>query len=123
MAGMRDKLIHEYHGVDLETVWQTLQEDVPPLKEKIKEIIDKETQSPSRGYPDVIANLLNAVASRRPRRRGDLYVPGVPWVRMWMMQPPWPMSGADPKRAMQPQVVARAGPDPERACSGRHHKL
>ncbi len=42
MVGMRDKLIHEYHGVDLDTVWQTLQEDVPPLEEKIQEIIDKE---------------------------------------------------------------------------------
>jgi uncharacterized protein with HEPN domain len=42
MTGMRDKLIHEYHGVDIETVWQTLGEDIPPLKEKIQEVIDKE---------------------------------------------------------------------------------
>ena len=42
MAGMRDKLIHEYHGVDIDTVWQTIQKDIPPLKEKIQEIIDKE---------------------------------------------------------------------------------
>jgi uncharacterized protein with HEPN domain len=42
MTGMRDKLIHEYHGVDIDTVWQTLREDIPPLKDKIQEIIDKE---------------------------------------------------------------------------------
>ena len=24
MAGMRDKLIHEYHGVDLEMVWEVI---------------------------------------------------------------------------------------------------
>ena len=35
MAGMRDKLIHEYFGVDLETVWQTIQEDLPKLKPTI----------------------------------------------------------------------------------------
>jgi len=40
---MRDKLIHEYHGVDIDTVWQTLHEDIPPLKDQIQEIIDKES--------------------------------------------------------------------------------
>lgn len=43
MTGMRDKLIHEYHGVDIDTVWQTLHEDIPPLKDQIQEIIDKES--------------------------------------------------------------------------------
>ncbi len=33
MAGMRDKLIHAYFGVDLRVVWKTLKEDVPFLKE------------------------------------------------------------------------------------------
>ncbi|MBI5529577.1 MAG: DUF86 domain-containing protein [Deltaproteobacteria bacterium] len=32
MAGMRDKLIHEYFGVDLEIVWQSATQDLPPLK-------------------------------------------------------------------------------------------
>lgn len=32
MAGMRDKLIHEYFGVDLRRVWKTVKEDVPNLK-------------------------------------------------------------------------------------------
>ncbi|MEW6554659.1 MAG: DUF86 domain-containing protein [Actinomycetota bacterium] len=43
MTGMRDKLIHEYHGVDIDTVWQTLHEDIPPLKDQIQEIMDKES--------------------------------------------------------------------------------
>jgi uncharacterized protein with HEPN domain len=42
MSGMRDKLIHEYHGVDIDTVWQTLHEDIPPLKDMIQEVIDKQ---------------------------------------------------------------------------------
>jgi len=32
MAGMRDKLIHEYFGVDLRRVWNTVKRDIPNLK-------------------------------------------------------------------------------------------
>ena len=32
IAGMRNKLIHEYFGVDLDTVWKTASEDVPMLR-------------------------------------------------------------------------------------------
>lgn len=32
MAGMRDKLIHEYFGVDLEIVWQMIENNLPALK-------------------------------------------------------------------------------------------
>jgi len=45
MAGMRDRLIHGYFGVDLGAVWDTTIDDIPPLKEKIKEILDKEGES------------------------------------------------------------------------------
>lgn len=34
VIGMRNKLIHDYFGVDLEKVWMTAQEDIPYLKEK-----------------------------------------------------------------------------------------
>lgn len=39
MAGMRDKLIHEYFGVDLDIVWVVASEEIPPLEEKIDKII------------------------------------------------------------------------------------
>ncbi|MFH1856560.1 MAG: DUF86 domain-containing protein [Candidatus Omnitrophota bacterium] len=38
MAGMRDKLIHDYLGVDLDAVWDTAKKDIPFLKEKFSEI-------------------------------------------------------------------------------------
>jgi len=41
MAGMRDKLIHEYHGVDLEIVWEVIKKEIPPLKVKFEEILKK----------------------------------------------------------------------------------
>ena len=43
MAGMRDRLIHHYFGVDYETVWRTLKEDIPLLNEWIEIIIEKES--------------------------------------------------------------------------------
>ena len=41
IAGMRDKLIHGYFGVDIDTVWNTIKKDIPDLKEKIATIIAK----------------------------------------------------------------------------------
>lgn len=35
IAGMRDKIIHEYFGIDLEAVWQTVEEDIPFLKKEL----------------------------------------------------------------------------------------
>jgi uncharacterized protein with HEPN domain len=39
ISGMRDKLIHDYFGVNEEVVWQTAKEDLPMLKTKIELII------------------------------------------------------------------------------------
>jgi len=39
IAGMRDILIHEYAGVQVERVWLTVKNDLPPLKQTILELI------------------------------------------------------------------------------------
>ncbi len=42
MAGMRDKLIHDYLGVDLDAVWDTVRKDIPELKREVKILIEGE---------------------------------------------------------------------------------
>jgi uncharacterized protein with HEPN domain len=39
MTGMRNKVIHEYFGVDEEILWKTLKEDFPPFKIQILELL------------------------------------------------------------------------------------
>ncbi len=40
ISGMRDKLIHEYFGVDVEILWETATKDIPYLKHLIKNILE-----------------------------------------------------------------------------------
>ena len=41
VAGMRDKLIHAYFGIDLEVVWRTVQEDLEPLEDATGALIEQ----------------------------------------------------------------------------------
>jgi uncharacterized protein with HEPN domain len=38
IAGMRDKLVHDYLGVDTIVVWKTIHQDIPTLENLITEI-------------------------------------------------------------------------------------
>jgi uncharacterized protein with HEPN domain len=40
MAGMRDKLIHDYINVNLRIVWTTVQEEVPAVQRNVQNILD-----------------------------------------------------------------------------------
>jgi uncharacterized protein with HEPN domain len=39
MAGLRDVLIHDYMGISLKIVWNVVQNELPQLKNMIKEIL------------------------------------------------------------------------------------
>lgn len=36
---MRNKLIHEYFGIDIDIVWQTIEDDLNPLEETARKIL------------------------------------------------------------------------------------
>jgi uncharacterized protein with HEPN domain len=42
MTGMRDRVIHNYFGVDLEVLWKTVQQDLPELQQSVAKMLDEE---------------------------------------------------------------------------------
>ena len=45
IKGMRNRIVHDYDNVDLSVLWGTIKESLPELKDKLKDIILKETDS------------------------------------------------------------------------------
>ncbi|MBI5651299.1 MAG: DUF86 domain-containing protein [Chloroflexi bacterium] len=45
VVGMRDKMTHEYFSVDLEVVWRTVHEDLPPLRDTARQMLDDLAQA------------------------------------------------------------------------------
>lgn len=41
MAGMRDRLIHDYFGVDYEIVWDVVRNRIPALRRQISAILER----------------------------------------------------------------------------------
>lgn len=39
MAGMRDRLIHAYFGIDYDLVWAAIKTEIPKLKVKLKKML------------------------------------------------------------------------------------
>ena len=41
VVAMRNVLIHDYFGIDLEEVWRVIERDLPELKKKLERLIDE----------------------------------------------------------------------------------
>ena len=39
---MRNFAVHEYWGVEIRTIWKTIQDDLPPLEPGLKQITNSE---------------------------------------------------------------------------------
>jgi uncharacterized protein with HEPN domain len=45
MAGMRDRLIHSYFGIDYDIVWDVVTNKIPQLQQEVEEILRNEQNS------------------------------------------------------------------------------
>ncbi len=43
MARMRDRLVHDYFGVDFDIVWDVLQTKIPSLRDQVRRILEATT--------------------------------------------------------------------------------
>lgn len=48
IAGMRDKLIHGYFGVNLKRVWDTVRIDLPPLHKVVTQMLADQAESEAK---------------------------------------------------------------------------
>lgn len=44
MAGFRDKLVHDYYGVNLKILWDVIHEKLPGLKEQVTKLLEEVTE-------------------------------------------------------------------------------
>lgn len=51
ICGMRDVLIHDYIGVDLEQVWNVVVNGIPALKDALEEFLAGDPPRPSDSHP------------------------------------------------------------------------
>lgn len=53
IIAMRNTLVHDYFGVDVEEIWSTVEKDLPALKRQVETILEELQISRSIGDPAV----------------------------------------------------------------------
>ncbi len=48
IIGLRNRIVHAYFDIDIGVVWEIVQEDLPPLKEQVKHILEDAKDRRSR---------------------------------------------------------------------------
>ena len=48
VAGMRDRVSHGYDAIDYQTLWDTVQDDVPPLLATVEQMLKDLEESPGK---------------------------------------------------------------------------
>ena len=46
---MRNRLVHGYNSVDLDVLWDTIEDDLPPLIAELEKILGEESQRDKNG--------------------------------------------------------------------------
>ena len=46
MKDIRNVVVHEYFGISLDILWETIHRDLPPLIDKMRQILKAETRGP-----------------------------------------------------------------------------
>jgi len=42
VVGMRNRLVHGYDSIDLDVLWDTIEDDLPPLIDELERILDED---------------------------------------------------------------------------------
>jgi uncharacterized protein with HEPN domain len=42
IGGMRNRLVHDYYDINLDTVWNVVVEDIPPLIEWVEDVLEND---------------------------------------------------------------------------------